>query len=165
MNFIICLNLKILLFLAQDKTAYQEYFIITLMHINSVVWSTIPICMLSVMFVISISSTKQSSTSRLMSFTHVYIFCVLLYCIYFLYTVFIYWEYIITYNENKVLTLSLSYSYSIWPWVGHHLILLVRLVHGRRNRGAQGARAHPPNNFAKWNFPYSVCTLIKEIGA
>ena len=29
--------------------------------------------------------------------------------------------------------------------------------------GAQGARA-PPNNFAKWNFPYSVCTLIKEIG-
>ena len=34
---------------------------------------------------------------------------------------------------------------------------------------AQGARAPPPppppNNFAKWNFPYSVCTLIKEIGA
>ena len=23
----------------------------------------------------------------------------------------------------------------------------------------------PPNNFSKWNFPYSVCTLIKEIGA
>ena len=31
--------------------------------------------------------------------------------------------------------------------------------------GAQGARAPPPNNFAKWNFPYTVCTLIKEIGA
>ena len=23
----------------------------------------------------------------------------------------------------------------------------------------------PPNNFAKLNFPYSVCTLIQEIGA
>ena len=42
----------------------------------------------------------------------------------------------------------------------------IHLQHGRRNRGAQGARAPPPpNNFAKWNFPYSVCTLIKKIGS
>ena len=34
----------------------------------------------------------------------------------------------------------------------------------RGGGGLQGARAPPPNNFAKWNFPYSVCTLIKEIG-
>ena len=51
MNFIICLNVKILLSLAQDKTAYQEYFVITLMHINSLACSIIPISMLSVMFV------------------------------------------------------------------------------------------------------------------
>ena len=34
MNAITCLNVKILLFLAEDKDAYQEHFDITLMHIN-----------------------------------------------------------------------------------------------------------------------------------